>query len=492
MRSGLVKIGMVAAVFSLVAQSATSDELEIKQAIKANGQIVHNKTQKQVDSLSEMFQEGEFYGRLRNNNFFFAYDAQDSSHDTQLIPAVGASLVYKSAKFSGFDFTLGLYGSHVFFDDNRDPVNTIKPGKDTFSRYDYTRTGSSSMGVIGQANLKYTLIEGTGIVLGRQLFESFYTKSNDTKMIPNSFDGLTTTIKSLPNHTIKLGYLAKQKLRDHTTNHSVLMYDDRDTSEGVRTNWNANDDAGMHKGLTYSALTSSGKPTDAPLIVAEVKNTSINNLTANISSYFVPELLSQAMGELNYKVKFDGFSITPGVRYIQQFDNGAGAVGGASLSGTASSTAYKKPNSLDAQMIAARIVTKIDEYKINLGYTNILNKADLVTPWRGFPTAGYTRSMGMYNWRADTKSYRVEVVKGANKTGIYKNMFIQASVLYIDGDIEKSSTADSMFYYAGFIKNLDSMPEFQYRLRLGYRDFVGDSSSISNYLDSRLEFNYLF
>ena len=71
-------------------------------------------------------------------------------------------------------------------------------------------------------------------------------------------------------------------------------------------------------------------------------------------------------------------------------------------------------------------------------------------------------------------------------------MFIQASVLYIDGDIKKSSSADSMFYYAGIIKNLDSMPELQYRVRLGYRDFVGDSSAVSSYLDSRLEFNYLF
>jgi len=487
-KAKLVTVGIIFGIFSTVMLKADDTNKEEKQAIKANGQLVYNKTQKQVDSLSEMLQGGEFYGRLRNNNFFFAYDAQDSSHDSHLIPAVGASLVYKSAKFSGIDFTLGLYGSYAFFDDNRDQVNAIKPGKDTFSRYDYTRTGSTSMGVVGQANLKYTPIKGTDIIVGRQLFESFYTKSNDTKMIPNSFDGLTTTIKSVPNHTIKLAYLAKQKLRDHTTNHSVLMYDDSDTS--TVTNWNANDDAGMHKGLSYTNLTAHGKSTDAPLMVGEVKNKSIKNLTVDISSYFVPQLLAQVMGELNYKVKFDGLSIAPGFRYIQQFDNGAGIVGGASLSGD--STGYKDTTSLDAQMIAARIVTHIDDYKINLGYSHILDKADLVTPWRGFPTAGYTRSMGIYNWKADTKSYRIEVVKGANKTGVYKNMFIQASVLYIDGDIKKSSIADSMFYYAGIVKNLESFPEIQYRVRLGYRDFIGDSSAVSSYLDSRLEFNYLF
>ncbi len=490
MKVKLATVGVIFGIFSTVVLNAGDENSEVKQAIKANGQIVYNNKQKVVDSFSDMFQEGDFYARLRSNNFYFAYDKQDSSHDTHLVPAIGASLVYKSAKFYGFDFVLGLYGSYAFLDDDHDTAGTIKAGKDTFSRYNYTRTGSKSMGVVGQANIKYSGIQGTDIVLGRQLFESFYTKSNDTKMVPNTFDGLTTTIKSLPNHTIKLAYLAKQKLRDHTTNHSVLMYDDRDTSAGVQTNWNANDDAGMHRGLSYTNLVAHGKSTHAPLIVAEVRNKSINNLTTDISSYFVPELLAQVMGELNYKIKFSGFSIVPGVRYIQQFDNGAGKVGGASLSGD--STGYRDTKSLDAQMIAARIVTKIDDYKINLGYSNILNNADLVTPWRGFPTAGYTRSMGMYNWKADTKSYRLEVVKSANETGVYKDMFIQASVLYIDGDIEKSSTADSMYYYAGFIKNLESAPELQYRIRLGYRDFVADSSAVSNYLDSRLEFNYLF
>ena len=271
------------------------------------------------------------------------------------------------------------------------------------------------------------------------------------------------------------------------------MVGDSNSSSSLSPNWTENDDSGMNDGLTYSALKAAGKPTDAPLIIFDIENKSVKNLKVNFSSYVVPELLSQAMGELNYKTDFDGFSITSGVRYIQQFDNDAGAVGGASLSALLTgSTAYKNPDSLDAKMIAARMVTKIDDYEINLGYTNILDEADLITPWRGFPTAEYTRSMGISNWKANTKSYRLELVKGANKTGVYKNSFIQTSVLYIDGDEAKSTAADSMFYYFAIVKNLESLPAFQYRLRLGYRDFIGDTSVVSNYLDSRLEFNYLF
>jgi len=459
-------------------------------AILTNGIVLYNTPQKSVDSLSEMFKEGNFHGRVRNNNFFFAYDAQDASHDSHLVSAAGASMVFNSAIYSGFEFNLGLYSSYSYFDANSDPINRLKPGKDTLSRFDYVNTGDRSLSAVGQLNLTYNFSQ-SDVVLGRQLVETFYTKSNDTKMIPNTFDGLVLHSKDIANTKITAAYLYEQKLRDHSQSHAVLMVGDANSSSAIRPEWSENDDSAMHKGLTYTALKAAGKPTDSPLLVLDVQNKSVENLKINFSAYNVPELLSQVMTELNYTLKFKGFSIAPGFRYIQQFDHGAGDVGGASISGLAASALYSDPNSLNAKMIAARLVTKFDMYKINLGYTNILDEADLVTPWRGFPTAGYTRSMGMYNWRANTKSYRLEVVRGANKSGVYKDLFVQASVLYIDGDLERNDS-QSMFYYVGFVKNLEATPEFQYRLRLGYRDFIQDSAATSSYLDARLEFNYLF
>ena len=480
-------------LFSSLACAYDTPDIEnhktVKSAMKSNGIIIHNKTQKHVESFSEMFQDGNFYGRLRNNNFFFKYNADDSKHDSHLVDAFGGSLIYNSALYYGVDFNFGLYGSHSFFDDTHDPINAIKPGKDTLSRYDYANTGNKSIGVVGQLNLGYTL-SNTKFILGRQLLETFYTKSNDTKMVPNAFDGFVINSQDIPQTKIIGAYFSQQKLRDHLEGHSVLMVGDANSSDSLRPEWSENDDSAMHKGLTYSALKAAGKPTDSPLLILDVENKSIKNLKINFSSYLVPQLLAHMMGEINYKFAFNGFSITPAFRYIQQFDNGAGKVGGASIY-KKDLTAYKDGSSLDAKMIAARVVTKIGDYKINLGYTNILNEADLVTPWRGFPTAGYTRSMGMYNWRANTKSYRLELVKGATNSGVYTTPFIQTSVLYMDGDQKKGDT-DSMFYYFGIIQNIPSMQEFQYRLRLGYRDFIGHSSKVSSYLDSRLEFNYLF
>ena len=465
-----------------------------KQTIKTNGLVLYNVKQKSVDNIQDMFSKGNFFGRVRNNNFYFGYDHDDAGHESSLIGAVGANFVYKSASLNHFDFTLGLYASRAFFrkDDIHNNVKLVKSAKDTFSRYKYATIGSQSLFAFGQANIRYSY-EQTHFTLGRQLVNTFYTKSNDTKMIPNTFDGVVIHSKDLAKTKLTLAYLAKQKLRDHETSHEVFMYDNHNTAN--YSMWTANDDSAMHKGISYTNLTAAGKKTDAPLLLLDATNNAIQNLKINFASYVVPSLLSQVMAELNYKIGFNGFSLTPAIRYIQQFDNGAGGVGGASLKGNVNTTTpkgYKDPDSLAAQMVALRLVAKVQDYKINLAYTNILDKADLVTPWRGFPTAGYTRSMGVYNWRANTKSYRIELVKGANAKGIYTKPFIQTSILYIDTDESKGILEDSMVYYFGVVQNIPSMPELQYRVRLGYRDFIGDASKVSNYADTRLEFNYLF
>lgn len=459
-----------------------------KSSIKANGIPIYFEKPADVDLFSEMFSNGNIYGRLRSNNFYFKWKDQDPTHDNHLINGIGASLVYQSATYSNVDFLLGGYASRAFFEGD-DDIGLFKPGKDTFSRYNYKKDGDKHMFVLGQASLNYSGIEKTDIRIGRQFVETFYTASNDTKMIPNTFDGVTIDTKIISDSKIKLAYLAKQKLRDHTQNHNVLMYDDRNTAE--YSQWDGNDDSAMHRGLTYNALKANGKPTDAALMILDFKNNSIENLTISGAVYHVEELLSQSMTELNYNFNYNGFSIAPGIRYVHQFDNGAGKVGGASyLNDT---TDYKNPDSLDSQMLAARVVTKINNYKINLAYSNVFNESDLITPWRGFPTAGYTRSMGIYNWRANTKSYRLELVHNNNKNSIYRDPFIQASVLYTDGDSDKKAGNDYWYYYFGIIQNIPSFESLQYKLRLGYADLLHQSKSEDlSYLDARFEFNYMF
>ena len=58
-----------------------------------------------------------------------------------------------------------------------------------------------------QAYVRYSGIEDTDITIGRQLVETFYVRSNDTKMIPNPFDGLVISTKAIAKTDLKIAYL---------------------------------------------------------------------------------------------------------------------------------------------------------------------------------------------------------------------------------------------------------------------------------------------
>ncbi len=493
MRDNLKRIVVAVTAAAALITSASGSEATPKSALKVNGQLVYNEKAPAVDNLNDMLSEGIFFGRLRSNTFYYDWEAETDKQDNHIISALGGSVVYQSATFADVDVTAGLYYARAFFDNNSDPVDQIKAGKDLVSRFDYVNTGNKSMGVLGQAYVRYGGLEKTEIRLGRQLVETFYTKSNDTKMIPNAFDGVVIDTKLVPQTPIRLAYLSAQKLRDHTQSHSVLAYGDANSTSSVRPEWSENDDSAMHKGLTYTGLRAAGIDPDAPLIVGDLHNKSVEALKLDASFYVVPDMVSSVMAEANYKIAMDGFTLTPGVRYIKQFDNGAGKVGGAAYNGSVAGQdglagGYEDANSLDAQMIAARLVGKFENYKLNLGYTHVLDEADLITPWRGFPTAGYTRSMARYNWMANTKSYRIELVRNGNSKGVYKEMFMQFSILHTDAD-ERKGYYDENYYYAGFIQNIASMPTLQWRLRLGYSD---TEKNDADNLDARFELNYLF
>lgn len=483
-----------------------------KYTIKSNGLVIKFDKQKDVDSFTKMFSEGEFYGRFRTNNFYFWWKGEDAKHTTQFVSGIGGSLIYNSAVFKGFDFGAGFYYSKAFFDEKNDPVSLIKAGKDTLSRYDYLNSGRTYLSVLGQLYIGYSY-NNSNIKIGRQLVETFFTKSNDSKMVPNTFDGIVLEINDIPKTSLKLAYLTKQKLRDHSTFHPVFMYADSNYDPYAKTvsvffkdytpvsintaKYSANDDSAMHRGLTYTKLKQAGIDPNSPLLTGDLHFFPNNNTKIDISFYTVYKLLSQVMAEANWDLHIKELTITPGFRYIAQIDDKAGKIGGASIFGDVNSTnphGYNNPNSLDSYMIGARVVLRYKKYKINLAYTGVADKADLVNPFRGFPTQSYTRSMGIYNWFANNRSYRIELVRNPNSNDIYKNLFLQTSVMYLQRDKEKTRLFGdkSIYCYLGFVKNLQNLPQLQWKLRLGYMDNLNKDYKDTSYLDSRFEINYMF
>ncbi|MCD4667207.1 MAG: OprD family outer membrane porin, partial [Sulfurimonas sp.] len=337
-----------------------------KVTLKPNMVVDYNKLPSSVDTIGEVFTEGMFYGRIRLNTF--RYDYNDETKFDHTAMGYGGSIVYKTAPISGISSTVGVYTTQNpgWLREDADNIGLVKSGKDTFSRYNVKNKGEFGMTVIAQAYLKYD-ISKTSFILGRQTLESVFTKSNDTKMIPNTFDGFTATIKEIPNTTIQLAYLDKQKLRDHTNSHDVIAFN----------GWEENDDSAVNKNLTVDRIGDNNE-----LLIATITNKSVKNLKLNLSYAMVPDILSNLTFESHYTISVsDGWKIIPGLRYVQQFDHLGADYSVANLKGGSTQAdidknhiGYTDPNSLDSNLLALRVDIKKDAFLARFGYSKVADK----------------------------------------------------------------------------------------------------------------------
>ena len=460
-----------------------------KITLKGNMIVKYNKLPSSVDTISEVFTEGIVYGRLRSNMFKFDWDKDNENTKLRDHTAIGlgGSLVYKTAPMNGLSATLGVYASYnpSFMTEEEADVGFIKAGKDTFSRRAVATDGDFGMTTIGQAYLQYD-VSKTSFVLGRQLFETVFTKSNDTKMIPNSFDGVSATIKEFPKTTIQLAYFAKQKLRDHTNAHDVIAY------KNTEDNWSENDDSSVNKNLTVDRIGDNNS-----LLIATITNKSIKNLKLNASYALVPDVLSNFVLEGYYKIPLtNGWSVTPGIRFMNQFDHLNANYDVANLGGK--HDGYNDKNSLDSYLIATRLDIKNKAFLARLGFSQIADKADIVAPWRGFPTGGFTRAMGQYNWKANTKTYMLRLGYDFGKAGILDGFSVMGRYAIQDFDDKKVGTpADSHVIHLDFRQNIGKNLEAKFRLGFvdvddNIKDMNGNLKSDTSYNEYRFELNYFF
>lgn len=498
-------LSLVTAAACLLTTPMSADDAKPKRQLKNNMMVVTNAVPGKADSITEMFSEGIFYGRLRMNSFNWNWENDDSStnggkNKDNYAFGLGGSLAYKSASYYGVSGFVNLYYTDSPFSDLRidqADISTVKAGKDTFSRYKVQQSDDYSMAVLAEANIEYQ-ISKTKVIAGRQIFESFLTKSNDTKMIPNTFEGFVLETKDIPDTRVRGAYFTGQKLRDHTTFHDVITYED-----AAGNSWNNNDDSAVHKGLSYNNFTTAGADTSHELIVVDARNTSIKGLQVDVTYGAVPDVVSSITGELNYKINLgDGYSLTPGIRYMHQMDNGGGDIGGATLKGSlgidktpGSNLGYKNRYTLDASLAMARLVLKKGPLKAQIAYSQVGDDADIVAPWRGFPTGGYTRAMAQYNWYANTRTTAAEVNYDFGKAGILPGFSALARLAIQNFDEAKQAAgvqADSNILHMDFRQTIT--PEFYAKVRVGLVDAEDrvNGNNQDSYNEYRFELNYLF
>jgi len=470
------------------------DEDFYKHSLKCNMLHLYNDEPGEVDNLWSMFLEGMYYGRLRFNSFGFKWKKELQVDGVKLrgnhtIAALGGSLIYRSAYLNGFGIGAGFYASSAIGSLDDSEAYLYKAGKGTFSRYDFQTDGNKNLYTFAQAYLEYKN-EDISVKAGRQIFESFLTKSNDTKMIPNTFEGLTIQSDDMLGTSYKMAYLLRQKLRDHSKFHHVLSAGN--IGGEPYAVYSENDDSAMHFGLQKSELKAKG--IEDRLIIVEAKNSRIENLTLRMNYTAVPDLVSSAMIQANYRLKIYDWSVIPALRYMQQFDDGAGEIGGANLKTL--TQGYSDPDSLDAALYGARVDVVQDAFKLRFGYTKIADEGDIIAPWRGFPTAGFTRAMAQYNWYANTESYMVQLdyeFEDISEFKVISRFAIQ------DFDDDKIGVqADTNVFTIDFLKGIGHSSLY---LKTRFAHVMGDDETIAgnglakldpSYDEIRLEINYLF
>ena len=234
---------MLAAACFVVAPAEAADG--VKRTLKGNMTVVYHRLPGEAADIGAMFTEGLFYGRIRANTFKWDWDREvDGKTKNHWAAGIGGSLIFKSAYLHGFGLTAELYTSQNPWHMSGEDYRYAKAGKDMFSRYDIATEGDYAMSVLAEAYLEYRFIK-SNVRLGRQTFESFLTASNDTKMIPNTFEGVSFESSDFRDTLIKAAWFDRQKLRDHTSFHHVLAYGDYPGNPYAA--WTENDDSAMHR-----------------------------------------------------------------------------------------------------------------------------------------------------------------------------------------------------------------------------------------------------
>ncbi len=489
LKLSLSAISMLALVTSVQATLVND-----KVTLKPNMVVVYNELPQEANTFGEIFTNAIPYARLRTNMFYFDWenDGESSRLKDHRAMGIGGSVVLKTAPMAGISATVAGYTSQNpgWFREDYQDVGFVKSGKDTYSRYNVATDGDYGMTVLGQAYLQYEIAK-TSVIGGRQLFESVFTKSNDTKMIPNTFDGVVVVNKDLPQTTIQLAYFGAQKLRDHTKSHDVIAFNATDK-------WAQNDDAGVNRNLTVERIGDTNE-----LIIATLTNKSIKNLKVNLSLAVVPDVLNNLVLESHYAIPISqNWKIIPGFRYMQQFDDLNANYDVANLLGRHDGYSLSDRKSLDASLLALRLDFKNKAFLGRIGYSKIADDADIVAPWRGFPTGGFTRAMGQYNWFANTKTYMFRAGYDFSKANIIPGFSIMARYAIQDTDDAKYGVAaDSTVIHIDARQNIGKNLEAKFRMAIvnydsgitGLRDSgaIFEKADLS-YNEYRFELNYFF
>lgn len=503
-RAFVVMLGLAGVT---VGRALTTEE----RVLKSNFQVEYLREPPPVTQLRDLIAQGTLYARSRVHYFRWDWreetiDGPAPTRDHHML-GLGGSLVFRSARYQGWSALVGLYGSDPLHATNTDPAvprtNFGRTGKDTYR----TQPDGSEKPilVLAEALAEYRRDRVT-LRAGRQILDTLLLASNDSKMVPNTFEAVRLDWRARPTTRIGLATVSRQKLRDRTAFHSLIAY----------ARLYGNDDTGANRGLTPQNLAAAGRRIDSPLWLLTAEDQSLPHLRLTAEAARLDGLLAIGALEAAYEGRVARrWTLSAALRGLRQWDCGAGAIGGAALSGvfardrsfTASAddqarlASYRDPRDATGGLLAARVAAGRGPVLVTLGWSRVADRADLLNPWRGFPTAGYTRAMGQIDWFAGTANQmaRIDCDLGKNRRFARRALALAYHRMnYDDRKVRAGSISlnDRALLLADATASLHRWPRTSLRIRAGFlsaeaRPGAPAAPDHDSYRDLRVELNHL-
>ncbi len=147
-----------------------------------------------------------------------------------------------------------------------------------------------------------------------------------------------------------------------------------------------------------------------------------------------------------------------------------------------------------------RVVLSDGIATFSAGYSDISDKADLVAPWRGFPTGGYTRDLTEYDWYANTHAYMIRANYNFSKANIVEGLFVQIDYASMNIDDKKVraktvKSTDRNIFHIDIIQAVKYVKGLELRIRLNFVDAKNNPDAYTDYNsynDLRFELDYFF
>ncbi|MFA6189840.1 MAG: OprD family outer membrane porin [Sulfuricurvum sp.] len=395
-----------------------------------------------ADDFASAFKDGKLDGRIRLHTMATDWDKNEQwllngskADGDSLGTAIGGSLIYKTAPLYGFGMGVGFYNTNnsgmLTKDDNGATAGHPKnsTASDLFARGPGSTTNfGDGYTVVAQSYIQYDITK-TSLKGGRLLMSNPFISPNDSKMVPIAIEGFDAVSTDVSNTTIQLDYANRIKERGMT--YFGTMADTGDTPDAIKNYYKTH----------YTTNATNANDNASGVAIVGLKNKSIDSL--ELQGWYMnwSDIIDQAMAEANYKLKAGDVALTFGTRYMKQFDNGAGEIikphSGDTLYGTSGGIRKKgdDDNSVDTYMAAIRTIVAYKAARFTLAYAHTGEEGDLIAPWRGFPTEGYTRSMTQTDWNANTNSYKAQLDYDFN--AILSGLSALLSNSYYDRDTSK-------------------------------------------------------